>query len=96
MLVLDEPHAGLDPEQRSNVRAALDGIAQVTRVIISTHQTEDLAQSYRSVLVVAEGRILMYGSISDFFARAGTDRATPLAAESAYRRLLHHGSAETA
>lgn len=95
-LVLDEPHAGLDPEQRSNVRAALDELAETTRVIVSTHQTEDLATTYRGVLVIADGRVLMHGSISDFYGSTGVDRAQPLGAETAYRRLLDQARAHPA
>lgn len=94
-VVLDEPLAGLDPEQRSNVRATLVEVAREARVIVSTHQTEDLAQTYESVLVIAAGRALMHGSVADFYTRAGVDGGHPLSAETAYHRLMAQAGAST-
>ena len=43
LLVLDEPTAGLDPEQRLRFRELSRSSARTARVLLSTHQTEDVA-----------------------------------------------------
>src|SRR6201996_3618759 len=41
VLILDEPTAGVDPEQRVVLRAVLAELARTSVVVLSTHQTED-------------------------------------------------------
>lgn len=43
LLVLDEPTAGLDPEQRARLRDTLGRAGESATVVISTHQTDDVA-----------------------------------------------------
>src|SRR5439155_27160960 len=43
LLVLDEPTAGLDPQQRLRFREVISEIASRQTVMLSTHQTEDVA-----------------------------------------------------
>jgi dipeptidyl aminopeptidase/acylaminoacyl peptidase len=56
LLLLDEPTAGLDPEQRLRFRQLVSGEDGRT-VILSTHQTEDVAALCGRVLVLAHGYI---------------------------------------
>src|SRR6058998_3761051 len=42
LLVLDEPTAGLDPEQRLRFREMISEVARRQTVVLSTHQTEDV------------------------------------------------------
>ncbi|WP_161972367.1 ATP-binding cassette domain-containing protein [Glaciihabitans arcticus] len=87
-LLLDEPYAGLDPEQRGHVRHLIAELAEDTSVIASTHQTEDLATVYRSVVIIADGTSRFCGSVDEFLAHdhAGVDTAAR--AENAYRSVL--------
>ena len=59
LLVLDEPTAGLDPEQRLRFRELLSTSAQGSTVVLSTHQTEDVAALCQRV-VVMHGGIIHY------------------------------------
>ena len=43
LLVLDEPTAGLDPQQRLLFRELVSEAAEASAVVLSTHQTEDVA-----------------------------------------------------
>lgn len=86
-VILDEPHAGLDPEQRVTIRRVLDQISLTTRIIVSTHQTDDLAETYRSVLVLTDGRVIAHCPVTDFFSIAKADGVRPRA-EDAYLQLL--------
>ena len=55
LLVLDEPTAGLDPEQRLRFRELISERANERTVILSTHQTEDVTALSPRVIVLHEG-----------------------------------------
>jgi len=55
LLVLDEPTAGLDPEQRLRFRELLSGLAETRTVVLSTHQTEDIAALCGRIVVMSDG-----------------------------------------
>jgi ABC-2 type transport system ATP-binding protein len=65
LLVLDEPTAGLDPEQRLRFRELISEIATRQTVILSTHQTEDVAALCSSVIVINAGSVLFEGAPRD-------------------------------
>lgn len=62
LLVLDEPTAGLDPEQRFRFRELISELAESRTVLLSTHQTEDVSAVCDRVLVMNEGRISFDGT----------------------------------
>jgi ABC-2 type transport system ATP-binding protein len=62
LLVLDEPTAGLDPEQRFRFREMISDLAEERTVLLSTHQTEDVAAICDRVLVMDSGRIRFDGT----------------------------------
>jgi ABC-2 type transport system ATP-binding protein len=70
LLVLDEPTAGLDPAQRGRLRDVLGRVGESATVLISTHQTEDVAALCERVVVLDAGRILFDGAVSDLVAQA--------------------------
>lgn len=55
LLVLDEPAAGLDPDQRLQLRDLLSNLGAETTVVVSTHMTDEAAAISSQVLVVADG-----------------------------------------
>ena len=57
LLVLDEPSAGLDPDQRLRLREVLSAAGRTGTVIVSTHQTEEVAAFCQRVVVLHRGRI---------------------------------------
>ena len=63
LLVLDEPTAGLDPEQRLRFREVISAVATDATVILSTHQTEDVSAVCQRVVVMHEGVIRYDGSV---------------------------------
>ena len=73
LLVLDEPSAGLDPDQRLRMRTVLSEVGQRATVLLSTHQTDEVAAFCQRVLVLDRGRLLFDGSPRDLAGRA-TDR----------------------
>jgi ABC-2 type transport system ATP-binding protein len=69
LLVLDEPAVGLDPHQRLRFRELVS--ADPTRtVLLSTHQTDDVAALCHHVVVVNDGRVLFRGSPAELAASA--------------------------
>lgn len=65
LLVLDEPTVGLDPEQRLRFRELVSRVAEQHTVVLSTHQTEDVAALCQRVVVIDHGRVRFEGSASD-------------------------------
>ncbi|MEW2610488.1 ABC transporter ATP-binding protein [Streptomyces sp. NPDC047880] len=69
-LVLDEPTVGLDPEQRMRFRELIAEAGQGRTVLLSTHQTEDVAMLCHRVVVMAGGRVRFEGTPAELTARA--------------------------
>jgi ABC-2 type transport system ATP-binding protein len=62
LLVLDEPTVGLDPEQRMRFWALLSRLGETRTVLLSTHQTEDLAAMCERVVVMLAGTVRFDGT----------------------------------
>lgn len=61
LIIVDEPTAGLDPEERNRFHNLLADIGQHKVVILSTHIVEDVADLCPRMAVLAEGRIQLAG-----------------------------------
>ena len=70
LLVLDEPTAGLDPEQRFRFRELISSIGEDRSVVVSTHQTDDVAALCRRVIVLDRGRVAFDGTTAELTASA--------------------------
>jgi ABC-2 type transport system ATP-binding protein len=70
ILVLDEPTAGLDPEQRLRFREIVSERASDRTVLLSTHQTEDVAALCPRVVVMLDGAALFEGTPKELTAIA--------------------------
>ena len=70
LLVLDEPTAGLDPEQRLRFRELLSDLPGAPVVLLSTHQVDDIAAICPRVLVLLGGRVRFAGSPAELAATA--------------------------
>ena len=62
LLLLDEPTAGLDPEQRVRFRALLRDLGQRATVVVSTHLVEDVGAACTEVALMDQGRIVFNGT----------------------------------
>lgn len=69
-LVLDEPTTGLDPEQRARLRDILSTAGETATVVLSTHQTEDVAAVCGRVVVIDTGRVYFDGAVADLVSQA--------------------------
>ncbi|MEX2291301.1 MAG: ATP-binding cassette domain-containing protein [Mycobacteriales bacterium] len=97
LLVLDEPTAGLDPEQRLRFRDLMSQAGEQRAVLLSTHQTEDVAALCSCVVVVDRGRTLFTGTVPELVAvaadRVWVDEVRDPAALAGWRLgsgLFHH------
>jgi len=70
LLVLDEPTTGLDPAQRADLRRTLSVLGHRSTVLLSTHQTEDVAALCERVVVLAGGTVRFDGAVTDLVATA--------------------------
>jgi ABC-2 type transport system ATP-binding protein len=62
LIIVDEPTAGLDPEERNRFLNLLAEIGEKVVVILSTHIVEDVADLCPRMAVLAGGRLLREGS----------------------------------
>ena len=62
VLVLDEPTAGLDPEERMRFRTLIATLGADRTVILSTHILDDVAQTCPYVCVLRSGRLRYDGA----------------------------------
>ncbi|MGW5262316.1 ATP-binding cassette domain-containing protein [Microbispora sp. NPDC004025] len=70
LVVVDEPTAGLDPEERIRFRTLLAQIAGHRTVLLSTHIVEDVAQTCQEAAVMAAGRVVFTGPVTGIVDRA--------------------------
>ena len=65
LIIVDEPTAGLDPEERNRFLNLLAEIGENVVVILSTHIVEDVADLCPQMAVLAGGKILLKGAPVD-------------------------------
>jgi ABC-2 type transport system ATP-binding protein len=85
VLILDEPTAGLDPNQILDVRALIRRFSQVKTIILSTHILQEVDALSDHVIIVNEGRI-----VAD--TRAGELRRAHGSLEQAFHTLTKGGA----
>jgi ABC-type multidrug transport system ATPase subunit len=62
LLIVDEPTAGLDPEERNRFLNLLADVSQSVVVILSTHIVEDVAQLCSDMAIISKGSIVRHGA----------------------------------
>ncbi len=70
ILVIDEPTAGLDPEERIRLRTLLTRLAEDRIVILSTHVVEDISQTCERLAVLDKGKLIFDGQTRQLIAGA--------------------------
>lgn len=70
LLIVDEPTAGLDPEERVRFRNILADVGSERTVIFSTHIVSDIESIATEIAVLAHGRLVHFSSREALLARA--------------------------
>jgi ABC-2 type transport system ATP-binding protein len=68
LIIVDEPTAGLDPEERNRFLNLLAEIGENVVVILSTHIVEDVADLCPAMAIIVDGRIVRQGAPMDLMA----------------------------
>ena len=66
VLILDEPTAGLDPNQIHDVREMLRRLGKEKTILLSTHILQEVEAVASRVLFINEGRMVFDGTIAEF------------------------------
>jgi ABC-type multidrug transport system ATPase subunit len=89
LLLLDEPTAGLDPEQRVAFRALLRDLGQHATVVVSTHLVEDVGAACGQVALMDQGKIVFSGTPDELTGRGdGTTASGDAPLERGYSAVL--------
>lgn len=70
VLVIDEPTAGLDPEERIRLRMLLTTLAEDRIVVLSTHVVEDISQTCEHIAVLDKGTLAFDGQLNQLIEAA--------------------------
>jgi len=65
LLILDEPTAGLDPNQVREVRALIKELAADHTVLLSTHILSEVEATCQRALVIDRGRLVAQGTLAE-------------------------------
>jgi ABC-2 type transport system ATP-binding protein len=63
VLIMDEPTAGLDPNQIRGVRATLKKLSQTKTILLSTHILQEVEAMADRVVMINEGRLVYDGPV---------------------------------
>jgi len=69
LIIVDEPTAGLDPEERARFHGLLAEIGEEVVVLLSTHIVSDVSDLCRHMAILHEGRVLHVGDPLSLTAR---------------------------
>jgi ABC-type multidrug transport system ATPase subunit len=70
ILIVDEPTAGLDPEERIRLRNLLSDLGGNRTILLSTHIVEDIAQTCQNLAIMNGGHIIFQGKTADLLREA--------------------------
>ena len=71
VLIMDEPTAGLDPNQIVEVRKTLLRIAQEQTILLSTHILQEVEAMAQRVILINEGRLVFDGTVAELESKFG-------------------------
>ncbi len=89
-LLLDEPTAGLDPNQVADVRRLIRKLAEDRAVLLSTHVLSEVEATCHRAIVMNKGRVISSGTLEELRrSRSGGYYVIAAAEEKQVRRALH-------
>lgn len=86
VLIMDEPTAGLDPNQIREVRRTMRRLGEQKTILLSTHILQEVEAMASRVILINEGRVVYDGSVTELAQSEG-------GLDGAFRRLTTSESA---
>jgi len=74
ILVLDEPTADLDPNEKAEVIKYIQDIGKDRTVLLSTHNLSEVEQACARAIIVSKGRVVADGQLDEIRGRTGSVR----------------------
>jgi ABC-2 type transport system ATP-binding protein len=71
VLILDEPTAGLDPNQIREVRRTMRRLGETKTILLSTHILQEVEAMASRVILINEGRLVFDGSVEELRNKKG-------------------------
>ncbi len=68
IIIVDEPTAGLDPEERNRFNSLLSELGEDIIIILSTHLVEDVRNLCSQMAIINNGAVLQQGNPNDLIA----------------------------
>jgi ABC-2 type transport system ATP-binding protein len=73
VLILDEPTAGLDPNQIRGVRQTMRRLSETKTILLSTHILQEVEAMASRVIMINEGRLVYDGGVEELRSRGNGD-----------------------
>lgn len=89
VLIVDEPTAGVDPEERIRIRKLLNEYSSNNTVLFSTHIIEDIEYTCNQLAILDSGNLLYSGNLQELLHI--TSNETPISLEKAYVHVTTKG-----
>lgn len=90
VLIVDEPTAGLDPEERIRFRNLLSEVAEDRIVILSTHIVGDIEAACKDIAIMNDGRILWQGAVPELIRNSANKVFTVNVSQKALPHIREH------
>lgn len=74
ILILDEPTADLDPNEKAEVIRYIQEIGKDRTVLLSTHNLQEAEEACARAIIVSKGRVVADGNLDEIRARTGSVR----------------------
>ncbi len=81
ILIMDEPTEGLDPNQRTEIRALIKQLAKNRTILFSTHVMQEAQAICDRMLIINKGKLIADGTTDELFRAAKHERTIILEVE---------------
>ncbi len=88
ILILDEPTADLDPNEKAEVIRYIQEIGKDRTVLLSTHNLQEAEEACARAIIVSKGRVVADGNLDEIRARTGAVRYVVVAGGTKSSELL--------
>lgn len=81
ILIMDEPTEGLDPNQRTEIRALIKELAHDRTILLSTHVMQEATAVANRILIINQGRLVADGTPDQLIKGGQTEKTIHLEIE---------------